>query len=349
MGDRCLRCNACTINCPITRIIGSDVFPGPRLFNNILRTPQSQDVGVLRDALTLCTSCGKCEEVCPQDIAACPIELRKLLFDTTKMVPGHIRLLDTVARTGFAVEGDVAVAYVGIQNPDVLLFPGCIAGIRVPEVARATVTLMDAFDVSFAIPDGWRCCGSTAAKLGARGLSRQLREKNAKTFESVGAGVIVTPCPGCASHLRCTCEGYDVYHIIEYLSEVAGVDALAEHLAEGHTAGSTTPIAVHYPCHLIHGGNPLAQGYMRRLVELVAQPVDTDDLCCGAGGGVLSGANFVAKALRDRKLSTVASFERLVTACPFCLMNLREGAAELGLQVAVKDITEVLADIISRP
>jgi hypothetical protein len=46
----------------------------------------------------------------------------------------------------------------------------------------------------------------------------------------------------------------------------------------------------------------------------------------------------------DRKLNTVASFEHLVTACPFCLLNLRE-AAELGLQVAVKDITEVLANI----
>ena len=233
MGDRCLRCNACTINCPITRIIGSDVFPGPRSFNNILRTPQSQELGLLRDALTFCTSCGRCEEVCPQDIEACPIELRKLLFDTSKMVPGHTRLLDTVARTGFAVEGDVAVARTGIQNPDVLLFPGCIAGIRVPEVARATITLMDVFDVSFAIPEGWRCCGSTAAKLGARGLSRQLREKNAEAFERVGAGVIVTPCPGCASHLRCTCDGYDVYHIVEYLNEVVGVDAIAERPCRG--------------------------------------------------------------------------------------------------------------------
>jgi fumarate reductase (CoM/CoB) subunit B len=348
MGDRCLRCNACTINCPITQIMGSDVFPGPRSFNNILRTPQSQELGLLRDALTFCTSCGRCEEVCPQDIEACPIELRKLLFDRTKMALGHTKLLDTVARTGFAVEGDVTVARTGIQEPDVLLFPGCIAGIRMPEVARATVTLLDVFDVSFAIPDGWGCCGSTAAKLGARDLSKQLREKNAEAFERVGAGVIVTPCPGCSSHLWCTCDGYDVYHIVEYLSEVVGVDALAERVAEGHISGSTAPIAVHYPCHVIRGGNPLARSYVRRLAELVARPVDTEDLCCGAGGGVLSGASFVAKALRERKLSNVDGFERLVTACPFCLLNLKEGAEELNLQVDVKDITEVLADIINR-
>lgn len=349
MGDRCLRCNTCTITCPVTRIIGSDVFPGPRSFNNILRTPQSLELELVRDALLFCTSCGKCEEICPQDIEPCPIELRKRLFNTTKMVPGHVRLLDTLTRTGFAVEGDVAVAPTDIQSPDVLLFPGCIAGIKVPEVARASVTLMDAFDVSFVIPDKWHCCGSTAAKLGAHGLSRQLQKKNAETFEGVGAGVIVTPCPGCASHLRCTCDEYDVYHIVEYLSEVVGADVLAEHLGAGHAAGSTTPIAVHYPCHLIRGGNPLSKAYMRRLVALVALPVDTEDLCCGAGGGVLSGANSVAKALRDRKLNTVANFEHLITACPFCLLNLKEGAAELGLKVAVKDITEALADITSHP
>jgi Fe-S oxidoreductase len=208
---------------------------------------------------------------------------------------------------------------------------------------------MDVFNVSFVIPEGWRCCGSTAAKLGTRDLSRQLREKNAEAFESVGAGVIVTPCPGCASHLRCTCDGYDVYHIVEYLNEVVGVDAIAEHLAGSHLGGRTAPVAVHYPCHMIHGGNPLARSYVRRLVELVARPVDTEDLCCGAGGGVLSGASFVAKALRERKLSTVDGFERLVTACPFCLLNLKEGAEELGLTVNVRDITEVLANIIHRP
>jgi Fe-S oxidoreductase len=348
MGDKCLRCNACTINCPITRIIGSDAFPGPCSFNNILRTLPLQDGGLLRDALTFCTSCGRCEEVCPHDIEACPIELRKLLFDTATMVPGHTRLLDTVARTGFAVEGDVAVARAGIQDPDVLLFPGCIAGIRMPEVARATIALLDVFDVSFTIPEGWRCCGSTAAKLGARELNRQLRERNVAAFERVGVGVIVTPCPGCASHLRCTCDGYDAYHVVEYLSEVVGVDTIAERLAESHATRSATSVAVHYPCHLIRGGNPLSKGYLRRLVALVAQPVDTEDLCCGAGGGVLSGASFVAKALRERMLSNVDGSEHLVTACPFCLLNLKEGAEELGLKVAVKDITEVLAGIISR-
>jgi Fe-S oxidoreductase len=346
MGDRCLRCNACTINCPITRIIGSDVFPGPKSFNNILRTPQLRDVALLRDALTFCTSCGKCEEICPHDIEVCPIELRKLLFDTTKMVRGHKRLLDTVTRTGFAVEGDVAEARTGTQDPDVLLFFGCIAGIRVPEVARASIMLMDAFDVSFASPEGWNCCGSTVAKLGAHDLHRQLRERNMEVFERVGVGVIVTPCPGCASHLRCTCDGYDVYHIVEYLSEVVGVTRIAEQLAESHLATSVTTIAVHYPCHVIRGGNPLSKSYVRRLVELVAHPVDTEDLCCGAGGGVLSGANVVAKTLRNRKLSNVDGFEHLITACPLCLVNLKEGAEELGLKVAVKDITEVLAGII---
>ena len=54
----------------------------------------------------------------------------------------------------------------------------------------------------------------------------------------------------------------------------------------------------------------------------------------------------MAKALRERKLSNVAGFERLVTACPFCLLNLKEGAEELSLQGDVRDITEVLVDII---
>jgi Fe-S oxidoreductase len=218
-----------------------------------------------------------------------------------------------------------------------------------PEVARATITLMNVFDVSFTIPEGWSCCGSSPTNLGAVDLNRQLCERNVKAFEMVGASIIVTPCPGCASHLSRSCEGYDVYYVVEYLNEIVGVDTIMEHLAKGHTVGNNTPIAVHYPCHLIRGGNPLSQGYMRHLVELVATPVDTEDLCCGAGGGVLSGASFVAKTLRERKLSNVAAFGHLVTACPFCLLNLKEGAEELSLKVTMRDITEVLVDAIHRP
>jgi Fe-S oxidoreductase len=207
---------------------------------------------------------------------------------------------------------------------------------------------MDVFGVSFAIPEGWSCCGSTPTNLGAVDLNRQLLERNVKAFEGVGADVIVTPCPGCASHLSRTCEGYDVYHIVEYLNEVVGVDAIMDHLTKEHAASNNALIAVHYPCHLIRGGNPLSKSYMRRIIELVATPVDTEDLCCGAGGGVLSGASFVAKTLRERKLSNVDAFEHLVTACPFCLLNLREGAEELGLKVSVRDITEMLVDAIYR-
>ena len=119
-----------------------------------------------------------------------------------------------MARTGFAVEGDVAVARTGIHYPDVLLFPGCIVGIRMPEVARASVTLMDVFDVSFVIPKGWSCCGSTVAKLGAHDLSRQLREKNVEAFARVGASVIVTLCPAARRTSGVTCDGYDAYHIV---------------------------------------------------------------------------------------------------------------------------------------
>jgi len=348
MGDRCLRCNACTINCPVARIIGADVFPGPRFFNNISRSLQWTDFEFLQDTLLFCTSCGKCEEICPYDIDVCPTELRKQLFDKTTKVPRHASLLDTVARTGFAIEGELAIARSETQDPDVLLFPGCLVGIRMPEVARASFTLMDVFDVSFAIPEGWNCCGSTVAKLGAHELSRQLREKNVQAFEKVGAEIIVTLCPGCASHLRCTCDGFDVYHIVEYLGEVVEVDAVAEHLAKHHKARSISPAAIHYPCHVLRGGNPLSKTYLHRLAALVAHPVDTEDLCCGAGGGVLSGASFLAKMLRERKLRDIGLIEQLITACPFCLINLREGAEELGLPIRARHIVESLADVIFR-
>ena len=65
--------------------------------------------------------------------------------------------------------------------------------------------------------------------------------------------------------------------------------------------------------------------------------------CCGAGGGVRAGYPELADDLRQNVLAEAkeTGAEVLLSACPFCVYHLREGAKK-ALKVA--DITEFLAE-----
>ena len=66
--------------------------------------------------------------------------------------------------------------------------------------------------------------------------------------------------------------------------------------------------------------------------------IKEDSLCCGAGGGVKSAYPQIASELADAKISQAkdTKCKALITACPFCKLNLK------GHDLEVLDLTEFL-------
>ena len=69
--------------------------------------------------------------------------------------------------------------------------------------------------------------------------------------------------------------------------------------------------------------------------------------CCGAGGGYKSAFNdFAVNVAGDRiRDAEDVGAEIIVTACPFCVLNLKAGAKKIGSKVKVMDISEVLLQV----
>lgn len=66
----CIRCGACLDSCPSYRVVGGHVFGG-RVYMGGIGTAWTVGVGSLEEAAGfhgLCTSCGRCTEVCPVKI-----------------------------------------------------------------------------------------------------------------------------------------------------------------------------------------------------------------------------------------------------------------------------------------
>jgi Fe-S oxidoreductase len=68
--------------------------------------------------------------------------------------------------------------------------------------------------------------------------------------------------------------------------------------------------------------------------------------CCGAGGGYKSQFNEFAVNIAAKRVKEAieTGAERIITTCPFCVLNLQQGAKQLGSDIKVMDLSELLAE-----
>jgi Fe-S oxidoreductase len=81
------------------------------------------------------------------------------------------------------------------------------------------------------------------------------------------------------------------------------------------------------------------------LVERAASRENT--ICCGAGGGMrLFGGGILAEEIGKAAVQAArdAGAEAVVTACPFCELNLDAAARQPGSSLAVYDITDLVSE-----
>jgi fumarate reductase (CoM/CoB) subunit B len=319
--ERCIECGTCTSNCPVVINASSGIFPGPKYLLGSLRA--DNELKFVRDAEYLCSMCMKCGDVCPSKIKVprAIINIRNSTFEESELRAGHKGLLRNIKTYRRAVEpsGHHPQKF---KKADVLYFPGCIGSERLYEVETGTEKLLTHASVKFVTPAEWACCGSPVAKIGAQKIADELMEYNRKVFRKHGAETIITTCPGCASHID---EEYDVeaYHVLEYLYESVGLKKLKFKNRE------KIKVALHYPCHLYRSIGPYTMEYAEELLAAMPNVKKVEmgdaDVCCGGGGGLLSGAPDVARMLRMEKIRNAkdAGADKLLAPCPFCVLNLR--------------------------
>jgi heterodisulfide reductase subunit D len=139
---------------------------------------------------------------------------------------------------------------------------------------------------------------------------------------------------------------FNFTHTMEFLNElVQGGKLRINHL--------DAVITYHDPCHLSrHSGIYEAP---RQILSSIpgATLVEMEwnrkfAKCCGAGGGFRSGRGDEAVAVAANRVreaeDTGASI--LVTACPFCLRNLRDGAESINSSIKIESVESLLARLV---
>ena len=212
-----------------------------------------------------------------------------------------------------------------------LYFRGCTAREKETSIQKATEKLLDIAGVDYHILEDEKCCGSVLLRTGFFKEAQRQIEKNTEVLKGEK---IITSCAGCYKTLKEDYEGLDVIHISQLLDELIRDGKL--NLEKGEL-----DVTYHDSCHLARHMEVFDEprnviGALANLVEM--ENNRENSLCCGAGGGVKSAYPEIATQMAKARINQAkeTGCKTLVTACPFCKLNLSND------EIEVIDLTEFL-------
>jgi len=227
------------------------------------------------------------------------------------------------------------------------LFVTCLADTLYPEVAKATVTVLERLGIKVAFPHEQTCCGQMHLNSGYPDEARAMAKRFVEIFAPFEA--IVSPSASCVAHVR---EHYDrllggagrgvparTWELSQLLVDVLGVEDVG--------SGFEGTVTYHPTCHSLRllrvGDAP--QRLLRAVpgVELVELP-DAEE-CCGFGGTFAVKNADVSGAMLDEKLGNIsATGAGVVCACDAsCLMHIGGGLHRRGAAARPLHLAEILA------
>jgi Fe-S oxidoreductase len=253
------------------------------------------------------------------------------------------------------------------EKGDIALFVGCLPffdltfrqplGIETIDIARAAIRLLNRVGVTPVLLAEERCCGHDLAWAGDKDSFIALARANAKTFAERGVKHIVTACAECCRTWR-----------LDY-PEIAPefrpkVEHLAEFLAPRVEKGEivfrndgSSVLSYQDPCRL---GRHLSVYEPPRQVLAAMPGTDTvemqrnraDAACCGTSGFIHCDAASRRLQIERLRSAKETGADKLVTACPKCLIHFscaqadarRRGAEEQPIEVV--DLTVLAASML---
>ena len=356
-----VRCGLCRENCPAYSQLRLDSYSAKGKMTMLfywLKGRLEPDA-VLAERVFACTSCGLCDVACGYEQSAAIQEMKGVLFDSAISLPeGYKQISDRTRESGnpYAEDREKARTFLesilerNVETADYTLFLGCTELYREQEQVTDVLRILRDAEVSFSVISENICCGSPAYRVGdqkqaqeqALSVAKMLKEKEQKVLAS---------CAGCyrmfSHYYPLLLEEENPFPVIH------SVQLIDQLISDGNLdlQPLDAKVTYHDPCHL--GRHAGVYDEPRRIlsaipgVELVEMEWNRKfSKCCGAGGGFRSGRPDDAIAVAAHRVkeaeSTGASI--LVTACPFCLRNLSDGAKSIGSDIEVRTIESLIAD-----
>ncbi len=380
----CVDCGRCSDNCP-ANAVGRPLSPrfisikGRDLtYSNYPLKPAAgaavEDQPLIgsiydEDEIWSCTTCGACEQECPVGIEYIDkiVDLRRGMVDEGTVPQSLQKPLSALEKRGNPwgklekkrvdwikeLGQEVPVKVLDGSAPaDMLYFVDSITSYddRMQSIAQATAKILHASGADFGIlGKDEKDSGHEVRRFGEEMLFQSLRDHNSELIREAGVSLIVTADPHALNALKNDYKDLPpVEHIGQFLDRRIRAGLLK---LKPYNNGSKV-VAYHDPCYLgrhnaIYDAPRAVLDALPGIKRVEMQRCRDRSFCCGGGGLML----FYEPEEEQRmgvlrvRMAKEAGADLIVTACPFCLVNIEDAIKVAGLegQMQAIDLAELVA------
>jgi Fe-S oxidoreductase len=323
------------------------------------------------DEIWSCTTCGACEEECPVSIEYIDkiVDLRRGMVDEG-MVPQSLqkplRALEKRGNPYGKMERKRAewakemaetqpVKVVGKkETADTLFFVDSATSFddQVQGIGQATARILGAAGVDFGILGPLeKDSGHDVRRFGEEMLFMELRDQNTDAILNSGAKEIVTADPHAYNALKNDYQDQDLPPVL-HISELIAREVKAGRLKLQGIQEEGRVYTYHDPCYLgRHNGlYDIPRDVLDAIPNLKRVEMEKyrdRSFCCGGGGLMLFYEPIEETRMGSLrvKMAEAAGANVIVTACPFCMINVADAIKTSGLEgkMEVMDLAELVA------
>jgi Fe-S oxidoreductase len=309
------------------------------------------------DEIWSCTTCGACEQECPLGIEYIDkvVDLRRGMVDEG-MVPQSLqKAMGALEKRGNPwgkmerkradwtkeLGEDVAVKILEKgKSAETLYFVDSISCFddRMQEIARATAKILNGAGIDFGIlGKAEKDSGHEVRRFGEEMLFQDLKDQNTDAILKAGVKTIVTADPHAYNALK---KDYQDLPPVEHISQTIVKNVKSGNIRLQSLEDSSKIYVYHDPCYLGRHNSlyddPRAALDAVPGLKRIEMEGDCRDrsFCCGGGGLML----FYEPEEEQRmgvlrvEMAKKAGANVIVTACPFCLVNIEDAIKVAGLE-----------------
>ena len=310
------------------------------------------------DEIWSCTTCGACEEECPLLIEYIDkiVDLRRGMVDDGNVPKSLQKALKALESRGnpygkmekkradwakdkeFAAGCEVKVIN-GDAAPSTLYFVDSITSYddRIQAIGRATARVLSASGEDFAILGAAeKDSGHDVRRFGEEMLFQALRDQNAEAIKESSVKRIVTADPHAFNALK---HDYKDLPPVEHISQTIARAVSGGQIRLSPIENGNNVYTYHDPCYL--GRHNQVYDTPRDVLDAIPGLKRVEmarcrdrSFCCGGGGLML----FYEPKEDERigvkrvRMAAEAGANVIVTACPFCVVNIEDAIKVAGLE-----------------
>ena len=336
------------------------------------------------DEIWSCTTCGACEEECPLLVEYIDkiVDLRRGMIDDGNVPQSLQKPLKALESRGNPygkmekkkadwaksaefqqtcsvkiLERNRSAENSAGNPPDTLYFVDSITSYddRMQSIARSTSRILTHLGENFAILGAAeKDSGHEVRRFGEELLFQALRDHNTEAIKESGVERIVTADPHAYNALK---HDYKDMPPVEHISQVIAREVKSGNIQFDGVKNEDNVYTYHDPCYL--GRHNQICDEPRSVLDAIPGLKRVEmkrsrdrSFCCGGGGLML----FYEPKEEQRmgvlrvRMAAEAGANVIVTACPFCMVNIEDAIKVAGLEgkMSAIDLTELVDQCISR-